>query len=294
MEIPALRWYSAIWTRRSRRRFSNLPVAPDTLSRLSTACTEFKPFPHVRAVLVTESPRQLYKGIIGPYGKIKGAHAFVAFIGDMDDTHVQEQVGYIGEAIILEAEALQLATCWVGGLFRQEVVASLIKMNQNERVFGITPIGYAVEHQPLQERLMTGFGWTHRRKPLSTMVTGLKQADWPEWVKTALEAARLSPSAMNRQPWSFHVEPDSITVSVNRPGLEFNISKRLDCGIAMLHIEVAALDCGIQGKWESLEAVRVARFCTGNSLIVAEQAVRNVVTTLGSSSAVNGAGRVAE
>jgi hypothetical protein len=42
--------------------------------------------------------------------------------------------------------------------------------------------------------------------------------------------------------------------------VEWGISKRLDCGIAMLHIEVAALDCGVKGKWELLEAPRVAKF----------------------------------
>ena len=112
---------------------------------------------------------------------------------------------------------------------------------------------------------MTGFGWTHRRKPLSNMVTGLKEADWPEWIKTALEVASLAPSAINRQPWSFHVEPDSITVSVNKPGIEFNISKRLDCGIAMLHIEVDALYRGMRGNWEFLEAPEVARFNVTNN-----------------------------
>ncbi|MCK5654431.1 MAG: nitroreductase family protein, partial [Dehalococcoidia bacterium] len=75
-----------------------------------------------------------------------------------------------------------------------------------------------------------------------------------------LEAATLAPSAINRQPWRFYVEPDSITVSIYGSRLEFGISKRLDCGIAMLHIEVAALDCGVQGKWEFLEAPKVSRF----------------------------------
>ena len=265
MEIPALRWYNAIWARRSRRRFSNLPVAPDSLASLSTVCAEFKPFPYARAVLVTESPNQLYKGIIGPYGKIRGASAFIAFIGNLESPNVQEQVGYTGEGIILEAEALHLATCWVGGFFRREVVTSFIDIDRNEKVLGVTPIGYAVERQSLEERLMTGFGLTHRRKSLSTMVTGLEQIDWPEWIKSALEAARIAPSAVNRQPWSFHVEPDSIIVSVNRPGMEFNVAKRLDCGIAMLHIEVAALNYGIPGKWDFLETPRVARFCSINN-----------------------------
>ncbi|MBT9143935.1 MAG: hypothetical protein DDT29_02349 [Dehalococcoidia bacterium] len=87
---------------------------------------------------------------------------------------------------------------------------------------------------------------------------------WPEWVKASLEAARLAPSAINRQPWGFNVEDDGITVFVRTSGPEFNVSKRLDCGIAMLHIEVAALSSGVKGDWKSLEAPRVGRFCVIN------------------------------
>jgi len=56
------------------------------------------------------------------------------------------------------------------------------------------------------------------------------------------------------------VEPDSVTVSVNTIGREYGLSKRLCCGIAMLHIEVAALNCGMRGSWEFLEPPLVARF----------------------------------
>ncbi len=56
------------------------------------------------------------------------------------------------------------------------------------------------------------------------------------------------------------MQPNSITVSVNTAGREYGLSKRLCCGIAMLHIEVAALNCGIGGNWEFLEAPLVARF----------------------------------
>lgn len=63
------------------------------------------------------------------------------------------------------------------------------------------------------------------------------------------EAARLAPSAINRQPWTFHMEPDSITVSVSSTGREFVLSKRLCCGIAMLQIEVAASNYGRQGHY---------------------------------------------
>ena len=93
---------------------------------------------------------------------------------------------------------------------------------------------------------MTGFGWTHKRKPLTELVTGIEELKWP-WLKTSLEAARLAPSAVNHQPWRFKVEAHSITISVDELKDTFNISKRLDCGIAMLHVEIASLFCGVMG-----------------------------------------------
>lgn len=260
MEIPFSKWHAAIRHRRSRRRFDSTELESSLLAQLQTICREFRPFPQARAELVTQSPDEVFKGAIGPYGKIKGAPAFIAFIGNMDDPYIHEKVGYLGEGIILEATANGLATCWVGGFFRPEVAASIVGIGENERVLAVTPIGHATEDFSLEERIMTGFGLTHRRKRLAELITGLDQTELQHWMESALEAARLAPSAVNRQPWRFYVEPYSITISVESPRFTFGVSKRLDCGIAMLHIEVAALDCHVQGEWEFLEAPQVARF----------------------------------
>ncbi len=124
----------------------------------------------------------------------------------------------------------------------------------------MSPVGYAKETSTLEEKVMSRFGQAHRRKPLVNLVTGITEDLWPPWIKTALEAARLAPSAVNRQPWTFRVESDSITVATKRASGEFGVSRRLDCGIAMLHIEVAALRQGIRGKWVFLDSPQVARF----------------------------------
>jgi len=262
VEIPFTRWHTAIPLRRARRRYKPIPLEPTQLAQLQSICGEFRPFPQVRAELITSSPDEVLRGIVASYGKIKGAPALIAFIGDMSDPNINEKVGYMGEGIILEATAMGLGTCWVGGsmFFRRGVAESIVNAGENERVFAVTPVGHSVKVFSLGERTMTAFGIFHRRKPLSEMVTGLDEKNWPNWMKSALEAARLAPSAVNRQPWRFHVESNSITVSVDNTLLQWGISKRLDCGIAMLHIEVAALDCGVVGKWELLEAPHVARF----------------------------------
>jgi nitroreductase len=261
MDIPFSRWHLAIEKRRSRRHFDpDLPIAPETLAALDKVCNQFAPFPHARSRLVTESAESVFKGIIGSLGKVKGAPVFIAFIGDMDDPFVQEEVGYTGEGIVLEATALGLNTCWVGGFFRPEVAASLVKVSKKERVLAVTPVGYAQESESWEEKLMTSFGRSHNRLALSKLVRGLPREKWPDWVNVSLEAARLAPSAANRQPWSFDVQDDGITVFVRTKRREFGVSKRFDCGIAMLHLEVAAVDSGCKGEWEFLASPQVAKF----------------------------------
>jgi hypothetical protein len=141
-------------------------------------------------------------------------------------------------------------------------VASLVEIKNNERVLAVTPVGYARRYESLEEKLMTGFGRTHRRVPISRLIGSLTQEGLPEWIRASIQAARLAPSAVNRQPWGFDVQDGSITVYVRTGGPEFTVSKRLDCGIAMLHIEVAALSFGIRGDWQFLKAPQVARFKT--------------------------------
>ncbi len=260
MEIPFSRWYEVIGIRRSRRQYNSNPIDLDVFERLHTVCKAFRPFKGGRAVLVNHSADKVFKGIVSHYGKIKGAPAFIAFIGNMEDPNIHEKLGYMGEGIVLEATALSLGTCWVGVSFKPELASHLARIKKNEKVLALTPIGYKKERWSLEEKIMTGFGRTHRRKSVEKLVTGGKKEPWPLWVKTALEAARVAPSAVNRQPWRFSVEQDSITISVDNLNDTLNISKRLDCGIAMLHIEVASLHCGVRGEWEFLDSPQVARF----------------------------------
>jgi len=261
MDIPFSRWYSAIPHRVARRSFDYTELTSDSLAQMQTICQEFRPFSNVRAELSTKSPDKVFKGF--PFGsimKVTGAPAFIAFIGDTRDPNVNEKVGYLGEGIILEATAMGLSTCWVGGFFHRGVAKSFIGAGEDEMVFAVTPIGHALNKFSFKEKIMKGFSKGPKRKPISELVSGLEQVDWPDWMQKALEAARLAPSAANSQPWRFYLEPKSITISVNKPKVLFGISNRIDCGIALLHIEVAVLECGFKGQWQWLEYPRVAKF----------------------------------
>ena len=174
----------------------------------------------------------------------------MAFIGNMGSASVQEEVGYTGEGVILEATSLGLDTCWVGGSFRRNVANSVIDLKPDEKILAVSPVGYA---------RTPGSGSSHGRLDLNRLI-GKAPAKLPDWVQLALEAARIAPSAINRQPWGFDVDEKGITVFVRSKGLDYNVSKRLDCGIAMLNLEVAARYSGIQGEWEFQKTPLVAKY----------------------------------
>ena len=246
MELPVDSWYPAIFVRRSRRILLNDPLPPGKLDELRRTCSDFHPFAGARAELNMEPSTDVFKGLVGGYGKINNARGYVAFIGDMQKSHCQEAVGYTGEGIILHATVLNLATCWVGGFFRPKIVKKDLKLQEHERVLAITPLGLARDSFSLKEKFMSGFGQMHRRKPLQSMISGNTPSPW---MRSALQAARLAPSAVNRQPWRFIIGERSLTVTTDRGPNSYNIARRLDCGIAMLHLELGARFAGARGSW---------------------------------------------
>lgn len=257
MDLPVDVWYQAIFKRHSRRNYTGRLPEEETMARLEKVCREFKPFPGARAEFVRIRPDRVFKGLVGQYGRVNNAPYYIAFIGDMASPFVQEAIGYAGEAIILEATALGLDTCWVGGYFRPETVLEHLRLQEGEKVLAVTPVGYAVEKRDFRERSLSVLAQSHKRKPLSEITEGSIREPW---IRKALEAARLAPSAVNRQPWRFHVDAGAIVVSVDKSRSVSPISKRLDCGIAMLHLELGARAAGVRGKWELLAPPAVARF----------------------------------
>ncbi len=254
-------WYPAINARCSRRNYDkDKPIGAESRKRLHDVCSGFRPYSGVRVEFIDKPPDDIFANALGFYSNIKGAPAFLAFIGDTSDPNMQEKMGYTGETAILEATSLGLGTCWVALTYNAKAVRAMIKLEKQERLICVSPVGYTREQWSFEEKVLSGFGSNHQRKPLLSMVSGLPEASWPGWARSAVEAARLAPSAVNRQPWGFRIEERDIAVYVKERGPEFTVAKRLDCGIAMLHIELGALCQGVRGRWELLKQPQVARF----------------------------------
>jgi len=252
-------WLAAVAGRRSRRSFDGLAADTTLLLAIEDLCTRFRPHADARVELVTDPAVDIFKGIIGGYGKVTDAPHALLFIADTRAPFADQHLGYTGQAIVLDATARGLATCWIGGFFDPKKAASLVDLAPGERVVAASPLGTALAHATSTERTMTGMAGSHGRKPLEVIAPD-RTDGWPAWAVGALETARLAPSAVNRQPWRFRWD-DGLVVSVNGRLESPKVTKRLDCGIAMLHVEIAALSYGVTGVWNDLSAgLDVARF----------------------------------
>ena len=229
MESPMERWYRATQSRFSVRAYTadptdaQLAALRQTASQLSAK--------GVRIDVLRDE--HVFTGMFG--AKIKGTSSFAALFSR--DAR-PETVGYIGEAFVLECTALGLQTCWLGVSFSKQSLHNAIKLRQGEKLVCIISMGQCAEGYVARKR---------RTVAELTEITDEQFANLPEWKRCAVACARMAPSAINAQPWSF--DTDGPGIGVENASWNFGWG-RLDCGIAMLHIELGAAHCGVRGEWK--------------------------------------------
>lgn len=243
MEHRVKKWYEAINVRGSRRRYQSTRIKDTSLERIRAVAEDLREEAgSARAAVVESHDGSVFSGLRGGYGVIQGAPSYIAFLADTSDPASFEKLGFLGEGVVLEATRLELGTCWVSGTFDSSAVGRDFDLLPGEKVIAVSPLGYPEEKHAFSEKIMSGFAGSRRRKPLEQLIAGSEPNQWPHWAKTAAEAARLAPSALNRQPWLFRFDGSSFTIEVaggsSRSGVD--TGKRLDCGIALRHAATGA------------------------------------------------------
>lgn len=247
---PVALWHETVAQRVSRRRYDGVACAPGLIEALREHCERFRPYPDARVVLIADPPADVFTGIVGSYGKVSGAPHVLLMIADGPESEwTQTHVGYAGEAAILEATRLGLATCWVAGFFDRKKASSWTRLADSERVLAVSPVGNAAAAMSGSERVMRAAVRAHNRRPLDELAPGW--GTWPEWARAGVQCARLAPSAVNRQPWRFSYDGSALMVSKDSAAEVPKVTKALDCGIAMLHIEIGAAREGVAGAWSA-------------------------------------------
>ncbi len=259
----------AIFTRKSDRTYLEKAVPEKLVEKLLAAYETYPRLNDLRQRLVvmpTKKVQAAMTGIVGSYGSMKNPPLYAIGISERGKND-QVNFGHIFEQFILECTKESLGTCWIGGFFKKSRLSHLIPMDANERIICVSPFGYAAKRR-FSERTMRALIRADGRKPFDTRFFHKKwgqgaAAHLPDQApfRKLLETARWSPSASNAQPCHFVYDNQHIVLSVlttlqkdyptfiKKDRAEDLNFQNVDAGIAMAHIELAAQELGMSGRW---------------------------------------------
>ena len=171
---------------------------------------------------------------------------YVALVGP-EGPIPEEKLGYYGEGLVLLATQMGLGTCWVASTYNRETTR--VELAEGEVLHDVVPIGYAPEKLPLKQRTIRSGIRSRSKKPKSMWQGPTPLAEAADWIKACIDSVCKAPSAINEQPVVFKQEKRSLPIRAEltqvKTGREYT-----DLGIAKLHFELVARECGINASWE--------------------------------------------
>ena len=161
--------------------------------------------------------------------------------------HCAEAFGYAFEKMVLFAWSLGIGTTWIGGTMKRAAFEQAAGLKDSEIMPCISPLGYPAAKRSLKEIAMRTGVRADKRLDDRTLffandfATPLHAAD--DALNHALEAVKLAPSAVNKQPWrivqcgnAYHFYEKH---SIGGADAAWDVQK-VDLGIALCHFMTVA------------------------------------------------------
>lgn len=220
-ELEALR------ERHSVRRYTDRPLDSTTIGNLSDKIDTLNKEGGLRMQLVTDE-REAFKGGILSYGKFSGVANYVLIIGKKSES-LGYRAGYYGEKLVVYAQQLGLRSCWVGLTYKK--VSGVFTLAEDEKVMCCIAIGYGADN-----------GVQHKMKR-ADQISNIS-TETPAWFEAGIQAALLSPTAVNQMKFRFDYLPPLEHGGKGRvkPSKGFSMVgyTKIDLGIGMCDFEIGA------------------------------------------------------
>lgn len=243
--VTTVNLLEAIYGRHAIRKYQPVTLSAELSERVQNICRERKPLyeqiPLGIHLVDGVAMQRILPGLVGNYGRVLAPHYLIATSANQPG--YLENVGYTLEQIVLQLTCWGLGTCWIGGNVQQLDLSTGVSVPAGQSPVVLIAVGHPAAGVALRRAPAKA-----KRKPLTELMLGESSASW----QSVLAAGRMAPSAVNIQPWRFVVEGPQTHLFVAATGMGRLIKSflRLDAGIALSHIEVAA---GQQGQPISIQ-----------------------------------------
>lgn len=207
----------AMRARHSVRQYENRPIPDDIRKQLADEVEKLNQKSGLHMQLFFDEP-ECFDSARARYGKLSGVSNYLAIVGKKS-SDLDEKAGYWGERVVLLAQSLGLNSCWVGMTHGR----SHAVVGRNERQVILVSLGFGMTQ-----------GAAHRTKPLEELCS--VSGEMPDWFARGMEAAMLSPTAVNQQKFMISWDEQHLTAQVKGTGF----FTKTDLGIVKCDFELAS------------------------------------------------------
>ncbi len=230
--------YEAIFVRKSVRNYCFDTLPPQTLDKIWEHYKEMPAlFSGIGVDMAILDNRKGQERMLSMFS-VKAPY-YMAFYSEESERYLMN-VGYIMEQMVLYLCSIGLGTCFIGS---NRVKKAELEKN-GKRLVGIVAFGKS--HGSHTRRQSEA-----KRLPLEDLCV-FKEVP-RQWMTQMLEAARLSPSSMNSQPWRFVVYDNRIHIFSKKHSVE-KLRKwdEVNFGIMFANMMVAA-----EELWLDVDLIRL-------------------------------------
>jgi hypothetical protein len=221
----------AIEKRISRRSYLDTLIDPEKLIKIKQAIDKYNAASGL-SIQFVEDGGKAFQGFGKSYGMFSGVRSFIALVGKTSDPDLLEKAGYYGELLVLQATALGLGTCFVGGTYDKKSCPCTVK--DDEILTCVITIGNVEDTPGFKERMIYRMSHIGSKIQLEKIYEADREA--PPWFLDGAKAVMLAPSAVNRHPVRIAYKSGKVSAYVEST----QGSNLIDLGIAKANFEIAA------------------------------------------------------
>ena len=212
-----MEWIEVMKQRHSVRQYTDQKIPMEIQEKLKAEVERLNTESGLHMQLFFDEP-VCFDSRMAHYGKFTNVKKYLSIVGKKEPK-LEEKTGYYGEKVVLLAQSLGINSCWVGMTHGKSDAI----INKDEKQVIVVSLGYG-ENQ----------GIAHKSKPMDKLcsVTG----DVPTWFHTGMEAAMLSPTAVNQQKFLISYDGKKLNAKVNGRGF----FSKVDLGIVKCDFELAS------------------------------------------------------
>ncbi len=253
--------FEAIYRRKSVRNYSEEGLSEDELERVREEIENTQPLhEEINSNIILgvdgENIQKTFSGLKSKVARVDSPHYLIGTSEEEDGYLVN--MGYMLEGIVLFLTKRGLGSCWLGSGLNEE---SLRKVYDFEGSLVImVAFGDSVEGK----NNLRSDPRKAKRKSVEELLLN-DGNNLPDVWKDVIDAVRYAPSAVNSQPWRFYHGGDAVHVFIEKKGFfksvvrrigDLNKLNRIDAGIALKHLEIAAENFSLDIRFEDMSKKR--------------------------------------